>query len=118
MINDIVEHAKDAAFRDPRFNPVEKNEVDSLTIDISILSEPKPMDFKDEQDLLEQIVPFRDGLIIKDRTHQAVYLPSVWEDLPDKVMFLNSLKVKAGLPPEHFSDTFEAYRFSTVYIEE
>ena len=118
LINDIVEHSKDAAFRDPRFNPVEQNEVDSLTIDISILSEPEPMKFKDEQNLLEQIVPFRDGIIIKDKNRQAVYLPSVWEDLPDKVMFLNSLKMKAGLPPEHFSDTFEAYRFSTVYIEE
>ena len=118
LINDIVEHAKDAAFRDPRFNPVEQNEVDSLTIDISILSELQPMTFRDEQDLLEQIVPFRDGIIIKDKNRQAVYLPSVWEDLPDKAMFLNSLKIKAGLPPEHFSDTFEAYRFSTVYIEE
>ena len=118
LINDIVQHSKDAAFHDPRFNPVEENEVDSLTIDISILSEPEQMRFKDERDLLEQIVPFRDGIIIKDKFYQAVYLPSVWEDLPDKVMFLNSLKMKAGLPPEYFSKTFEAYRFSTVYIEE
>ncbi len=118
LINDIVQHSKDAAFHDPRFNPVEENEVDSLTIDISILSEPEQMRFKDEQDLIEQIVPFRDGIIIKDKFYQAVYLPSVWEDLPDKVMFLNSLKMKAGLPPEYFSKTFEAYRFSTVYIEE
>lgn len=118
LINDIVQHSKDAAFHDPRFNPVEENEVDSLTIDISILSEPEKMSFKNEQDLLEQIVPFRDGIIIKDKYYQAVYLPSVWEDLPDKVMFLNSLKMKAGLPPEYFSETFEAYRFSTVYIEE
>ena len=118
LINDIVQHSEDAAFHDPRFNPVEENEIDSLTIDISILSEPVQMSFKDEQDLLGQIVPFRDGIIIKDRFHQAVYLPSVWEELPDKVMFLNSLKMKAGLPPKHFSKTFEAYRFSTVYIEE
>lgn len=118
LINDIVQHSKDAAFHDPRFNPVKEDEVDSLTIDISILSEPEQMSFKDEQDLLEQIVPFKDGIIIKDRFYQAVYLPSVWDDLPDKVMFLNSLKMKAGLPPEHFSKTFEAYRFSTVYIEE
>lgn len=118
LINDVVQHSQDAAFRDPRFNPVKEDEVDSLTIDISILSEPKPIEFKDEQDLLEQIVPFRDGIIIKDKNYQAVYLPSVWEDLPDKVLFLNSLKVKAGLPSDYFSKTFEAYRFSTVYIEE
>lgn len=118
LINDIVQHAQDAAFRDPRFNPVEENEVEDLTIDISILSEPKPITFKDEQDLLNQIVPFKDGIIIKDKGYQAVYLPSVWEDLPEKTLFLNSLKMKAGLPSDYFSDTFEAYRFSTVYIEE
>ena len=118
LINDLVQHAQDAAFRDPRFNPVEKNEVDDLRIDISVLSEPKPIQFKDEQDLLSQIKPFRDGIIIKDKRYQSVYLPSVWEDLPDKELFLKSLKVKAGMTPEYFSPTFEAFRFSTVYIEE
>ena len=118
LINDIVGHAQDAAFRDPRFNPVEQNEVDMLKIDISLLSEPKQMEFKDEEDLLEQMVPFKDGIIIKDKQYQAVYLPCVWEELPDKKMFLNSLKIKAGLSSDYFSKTFEAYRFSTVYIEE
>lgn len=118
LINDIVQHAQDSAFRDPRFNPVEENEVKDLSIDISILSNPKPMVFKDEQDLLEQMIPNEDGIIIKDKGYQAVYLPCVWEDLPDKKLFLNSLKMKAGLPSDYFSDTFEAYRFTTVYIEE
>ena len=118
LINDLIQHAKDAAFRDPRFNPVEESEVNSLTMDISLLSDPKPMSFKDEADLLEQIIPHKDGIIIKDKGYQAVYLPSVWEELPDKELFLKSLKIKAGLPPEHFSETFEAYRFKTEYIEE
>jgi len=118
LINDLVQHAKDAAFHDPRFNPVEESEVDSLTMDISLLSDPKPMSFTDEADLLNQMVPYKDGIIIKDKGYQAVYLPSVWEELPDKELFLKSLKMKAGLPPEHFSKTFEAYRFKTEYIEE
>jgi AMMECR1 domain-containing protein len=74
------------------------------------------MDFKDEQDLLNQIRPFIDGIIIKDGINQAVYLPSVWEQLPDKVMFLNSLKQKAGLSPHHFSKNFQAFRYTTEYI--
>ena len=118
LINDLVQHAQDAAFRDPRFTPVEQKEVEDLVIDISILSEPKPIVFTDEKDLLDKIAQFKDGIIIKDKGYQAVYLPSVWEDLPDKEMFLNSLKVKAGLSSDYFSKTFEAYRFSTVYIEE
>ena len=76
------------------------------------------MTFNGETDLLNQIVPYKDGIIIRDGEHQAVYLPSVWEDLPDKKVFLNSLKMKAGMPPEHFSETFEAYRFETEYIEQ
>ncbi len=118
LINDIVDNAQSAAFRDPRFNPLTIDEVDELTIDISLLSEPKPMQFSDEQDLLNQIVPYKDGIIIKDGWQQAVYLPSVWEDLPEKEVFLKSLKVKAGMSPDHFSKNFEAFRFETIFIED
>ena len=118
LIVDVVQNAQNAAFRDPRFNPLSQNELADLTIDISILSEPKQITFKDEEDLLNQIVPYKDGIIIKDRGLQAVYLPSVWEDLPDKELFLKSLKRKAGMPENHFSKTFEAYRFYSDMIEE
>ena len=117
LINDLTQHAQDAAFRDPRFMPVSQEEIKDLTIDVSLLSEPKPIKFTDEADLLNKIVPYKDGIIIKDGMYQAVYLPSVWEELPDKVMFLKSLKMKAGMSPDHFSKTFEAYRFETEYIE-
>ena len=117
LILDIVSNAQNAAFKDPRFNPVEKSEVEQLQIAVSILSEPKKMNFKDEEDLLNQMRPNIDGIIIKDKGYQAVYLPSVWEQLPDKKEFLNTLKIKAGLSADYFSDTFEAYRFETVYIK-
>ena len=83
-----------------------------------VLSDPKKMNFKNEEDLLNQIVPYKDGIIIKDGIYQAVYLPSVWEELPDKELFLKSLKIKAGLPQNHFSKTFEAFRFYTEYISQ
>ncbi len=117
LIEDIVINAQNAAFNDPRFNPVTKDEIPDLQIAVSLLSTPKPMTFKDEDDLLNQIQPYKDGIIIKDGNYQAVYLPSVWEQLPDKKEFLNSLKMKAGLAPDYFSKTFEAYRFETVYIK-
>lgn len=117
LIRDLIHNAQNAAFHDPRFNPVKENEVDELEIDVSILTSPKPIHFKNETDLLNQIVPFKDGIIIKDGMHQAVYLPSVWEELSDKELFLKSLKVKAGMSPNHFSPNFEAFRFETVYIQ-
>lgn len=117
LIDDIIANAKNAAYNDPRFKPVEKSEIKDLSIAVSLLSLPVPMNFKDEEDLLDQIRPNIDGIIIKDGNYQAVYLPSVWELIPDKKEFLNSLKVKAGMSPNHFSKTFEAYRFVTSYIK-
>ena len=117
LIEDIILNAQNAAFKDPRFYPVKKEELKDLTFAISLLSEPKQIIFEDENDLLEKIVPFKDGIIIKDGNYQAVYLPSVWEQLPDKKEFLNSLKLKAGLNKDYFSKTFEAYRFYTEYIK-
>ena len=118
LITDLVQHAQDAAFNDYRFNKVTENELKDIKVSISLLTEPKKMDFTDEEDLLNKMVPNVDGIIIKDGRYQAVYLPVVWEQLPDKREFLNSLKMKAGLPPNHFSKNFEAYRFESIYIKE
>ena len=118
LINDLVNNTRNAAFKDFRFKPVSQDEVKDLRVAVSILTNPIKMDFKDEKDLLKKIKPKKDGIIIKDGEHQAVYLPSVWEQLPDKKEFLNSLKLKAGLKEDYFSDNFEAYRFETTYIKE
>lgn len=117
LIDDLIKNAQNSAFSDTRFSPLRKDEFESISIDVSLLSAPEKMKFKDEADLLDQIRPLIDGIIIKDGGYQAVYLPSVWEQLPDKVLFLDSLKIKAGMNPKHFSDTFEAYRFTTEYIK-
>lgn len=118
LIDDLIKNAQNSAFYDSRFEPLQKDEFEELSIDVSLLSAPKKMNFKDEADLLSQIRPFVDGIIIKDGIYQAVYLPSVWEQLPEKELFLDSLKIKAGMPPKHFSDNFEAFRFTTEYIKE
>ena len=114
---DLIANAKAAAFRDPRFRPLERSEFEKLSIAVSLLSQPESISFASEKDLLEQIEPFKDGLIIKDDVYQAVYLPSVWEQLPDKKDFLSSLKVKAGLSADYFSNTFEAFKFNSEYIK-
>ena len=118
LIKDIVKNSTYSAYNDFRFQPVNESEIDFIKISISLLSEPKSIEFTNETELLNKITPFRDGIIIKDGRRQAVYLPSVWEDLPDKELFLNSLKLKAGMMADYFSDTFEAYKFKTTSIEE
>ena len=116
LVLDIIDNARNAAFQDPRFEPLTQRELEHVKISVSVLSSIEKIDFKDEKDLLSKIYPY--GIIISDRDRRAVYLPVVWEKLPDREVFLNSLKEKAGLPPNYFSKSFEAYKFETLYIND
>ncbi|WP_031434141.1 AmmeMemoRadiSam system protein A [Methylomarinum vadi] len=113
LAEDVAENAFSAAFKDPRFPPVQKSEIDDLEIHISILSEPEPISFSSEEDLLAQIRPNVDGLILEEGHRRGTFLPSVWEMLPDKKQFLRHLKNKAGLPADYWSDTVKVYRYTT-----
>ena len=116
LILDIIDNAKNSAFQDSRFMPLNETELLDLEISVSILSSIERIQFKDERDLLSKIYPH--GVIISDRDRRAVYLPVVWEQLPERNVFLNSLKEKAGLPSNYFSRTLEAYKFDTITIED
>jgi len=111
LIQDVAEHAWNAAFRDPRFPQLTEEEYHMLSLEISILTQPEPMSFVSEQDLMEQIQPGRDGLIIQDGYRRGLFLPAVWDKLPDVETFLRHLKQKAGLPGDYWSDTTEVQRF-------
>ena len=114
LILDLIDNAKNAAFHDPRFMPLAQEEFKNLDITISLLTSIERINFKDEKDLLSKIYPH--GIIIAERDKRAVYLPEVWEQLPERDVFLDSLKEKAGLPPNYFSRFLEAYKFDTTII--
>ena len=118
LINDLYKNAHASAFSDPRFRPLTVEEFPHIKISISLLSAPKRVEFKTEEELLDKLRPEIDGLIIRDRNYQAVFLPVVWEQLPDKHEFLEALKQKAGMPYNYKSDTLEAFTFQTIYIKE
>jgi AmmeMemoRadiSam system protein A len=86
-----------AAFRDPRFRPLTKEEWKEVKIEISILTDPEPLHFLDAEDLLNKLQPGIDGVIIKRGYHQATFLPQVWDQLPSKEDFLTHLCLKAGM---------------------
>ena len=112
LVVDVAENAFAAAFEDPRFPPLSKSDLVDLEIHISILSPPEPMSVKDEADLLRQLRPGVDGLIVEDGARRATFLPSVWDELRDPREFLLHLKRKAGLRPDHWSSTFRAFRYT------
>lgn len=113
LVNDIAYNAYAAAFEDPRFPPLQRNEKDLLEISISILSAPKSFVIASEQALIEQLQPGIDGLILEDAYHRATFLPSVWESLPDPQQFVTHLKLKAGLPGDYWSDTITLKKYTT-----
>ena len=116
LVEDVVENARHAAFEDPRFAPLHETEFAALEVSLSILSTPQPMSFSSEQDLLRQIRPGVDGLILKDGQKQGTFLPSVWESLPDAADFLRQLKLKSGLPSDYWSDSLAVLRYTTQHF--
>lgn len=92
----VAENARSAALDDPRFTPVTSAEVPGLRIEISVLTESKKLSFSSPDDLLMKLQPGVDGVILRIGNRVATYLPQVWEQLPDKEAFLNSLAEKAG----------------------
>ncbi len=118
LVEDVAENAFAAAFRDPRFPPLTDGEFTSLELHISILSPAEPMNFDSEQDLIAQLRPGIDGLILLDGYRRGTFLPSVWEQLPDAGSFLRHLKQKAGLPPDYWSKTLKVSRYTTEMFSE
>lgn len=117
VLEGVKENAINAAFRDPRFRPLTKREWEKVRVEVSILTDPKPLIYEGEEDLLSKLRPNVDGVIIKKGYHQATFLPQVWEQLPGKSDFLTHLCLKAGLDgdawrKEHLDvSTYQAQAF-------
>lgn len=115
---DVAYSAFQAAFRDTRFEPVRRDEIAGMHLEISVLSPMQPLRVGDEQDLLRQLEPGVDGLVIVEGIRRATFLPKVWETLPEPQEFLGQLKLKCGLPPDYWSARLEFLRYrTTTYAE-
>ena len=103
---------------DTRFAPLSAEELPNIKISISLLTGYEKIYYKDEEELLNKIIAGVDGIVIRDGDRQGLFLPSVWEQLPDKKDFLNNLKLKAGMSPSFWSNDINVYRFRTVEVKE
>ncbi len=100
LAQDVREHAISAALEDPRFPPVSTTEVDRIHIEVSRLTRPIPLQYKDADDLLSKLRPHVDGVILRDAFRRATFLPQVWEKIPDPAEFLDNLCYKMGANPD------------------
>jgi AmmeMemoRadiSam system protein A len=96
----IQRNATNAAFNDPRFPPLTAPELAEAEIEISILTNPRELEYSDGSDLLKKLRPNIDGVIISKGMARATFLPQVWEQLPRTEDFLAHLCRKAGLSPD------------------
>lgn len=118
IIDDVCVHAVAAAMDDYRFPPLEADEVDNIKIEVSLLSTPRKLNYSNIDELLNFIQPGIDGVILKDGSARATFLPQVWSKIPDKEQFLNHLCQKMGAPAEIWKNkkievmTYQVDKFS------
>ena len=111
LIEDIMANAKSAAFRDPRFAKLTREELQMTDIEVSVLTAPKHLEYDDIEDLKRKINPNIDGVILKLNSHQATFLPQVWEELPVFENFFGHLLQKAGLPMDGLKNHPKIYTY-------
>ena len=114
----IAYFARAAAFQDPRFPPLTKDELTDCVISISLLSERDPIPAGNKEELLAAITPFTDGLWLSDGYHRATFLPAVWRELPDKHDFIQHLLRKGGWSPLGWPAQMKAWRYHSIEFSE
>ena len=110
--DDVEDNARNAAFRDPRFAPLESDELPLTRVEVSLLTPAEPMTFSSEADALAQLRPNIDGVIFTAGHHRSTFLPQVWEQLPDPVVFMAHLKQKSGLPAAYWGPDVRLQRYT------
>jgi len=100
LVQDVQEHAIATALEDYRFPPVKNSEVEFLKIEISCLTPLKKLDYQNNSDLLSKLRPGIDGVLIRDGSRRATFLPQVWTQISDRQEFMSHLCTKMGAQPD------------------
>lgn len=117
LLDDIISHAKNAAFSDPRFLPLSKDEFAKVEIELSVLSEPKNLPYDNIDDLKAKIKPNIHGVILQTKGKSATFLPQVWEQLPSFDIFFSHLCQKAGLSGNCLEQNPEIFTYEVKKIK-
>lgn len=118
LIDDLVSNAQSAAFHDPRFPPLSKSELDDVRVEVSLLTEPQHITYRDANELSHIIRPNIDGVILRLGNRQATFLPQVWEELSDFESFFTHLGLKAGIGNNPISYHPDIYTYQVEKVKE
>ncbi len=116
LLEDLISHAKNAAFEDPRFLPLKEEEFSRTNIEISILSETEPVYYDNIEDLKQKIKPNVHGVILKLKNRSATFLPQVWEQLDTFEIFFSHLCQKARLCEDCLSEHPQIFTYTVKKI--
>ena len=114
--HDILHNACGAALHDYRFQVLEAAE--PIRISVSILSPLQEMQFTSEEDLLCQLEPGKDGVLLQSGRCRSTFLPVVWTSLSQPEVFMKELKLKAGLPADYWSERVRVWRYRSESFAE
>ncbi len=118
LLDDIIGNAKSAAFNDPRFDALKPEELNKIKLEVSVLSQPEPVSYQSISELKTLIKPYVDGVVLTNGFNRAVFLPQVWEQLPDFNLFFEHLCKKAGLQGNCLSSFPDIEKFNVTIFEE
>lgn len=121
---DVASNARAAAFEDPRFPPLTAAELKRTDIEVSVLTEPQPMQPRNlargltRAEVEERLVPGQDGVVLSYGMHRGTFLPQVWNQLPQPADFLTGLLRKAGLPADLWDPEIQiaTYRVHATHL--
>lgn len=114
LIEDVSNNAVSAALHDPRFMPLVADELDTVNVEVSLLSELQPLGFSSEADAVAQLRPAIDGIVFEYGPYRSTFLPQVWENLPQPQQFLARLKSKAKLSEDFWAEGIQLSRYTVT----
>jgi AmmeMemoRadiSam system protein A len=112
LVDDVAENAVAAALRDPRGRKLQLADLDSLEVELSILSPMTVLPVHSEEEAIAALRPHEDGAVLVSGRRRGTFLPQVWDSLPDPREFLYQLKRKAGLPMLGWDPSYQLLRYS------
>ena len=118
LLEDVIYNARAAAFKDPRFIPLDEEELSRTRIEVSVLTPPVFLEYRDVADLKDKIRPGVDGVVLKQQNYQGTFLPQVWEDLGEFELFFSHLCQKSGLSSGCLQSHPEIYTYQVEKVKE
>ena len=115
LVDQLLDNAFAAAFHDPRFPPLTTEELPRVSFEVHVLTPMHPLPFSSLPDLYAQLRRGVDGLQLESFGRRGVFLPVMWEQLPEPRDFVGQLLRKAGIRE---GEPFTARRFEATMVKE